>query len=137
MGHGGSHVRIPKVGGVQCYNPKSWGGPDPPTRAVAAPMLVDKLLCQHIIHIPCHELDMALCYDFITSWRHEANCRTCVSSTRGAKTFVFFGFSNPLGGQMQYHKNYLCYVCTVDLVGQGRLTIILTILFQSLGVLER
>ena len=39
----------------------------------------------------------------------------------------FFGFSNPLGGQMQYHKNYSCYVCTVDLVGQGCLTIILTI----------
>ena len=27
---GGSHVKIPKVGGVQCSNPKSWGGPDPP-----------------------------------------------------------------------------------------------------------
>ena len=28
--HRGSHVKIPKVGGVQCYNPESWGGPDPP-----------------------------------------------------------------------------------------------------------
>ena len=50
-----------------------------------------------------------------------------MSSTRSAKTFVFFDFSNPLGGQMQYHKNYSCHVCTVDLIGQGRLTIILTI----------
>ena len=28
--HRGSHVKIPKVGGVQCSNHKSWGGPDPP-----------------------------------------------------------------------------------------------------------
>ena len=28
---------------------------------------------------------------------------------------------------MQYHKNYSCYLCTVDLVGQSRLTIILAI----------
>ena len=28
--HRGSHVKITKVGGVQCSNPKSWGGPDPP-----------------------------------------------------------------------------------------------------------
>ena len=32
-----------------------------------------------------------------------------------------------MGRHMQYHKNYSCYVCTVDFVGQGRLTIILTI----------
>ena len=70
---------------------------------------------------------MASCYDSMTSWRHDATCRKCVSSARSAKTFVFFGFSNSLSGQMQCHKNYCCHVCAVDLVGQGRLTIILTI----------
>ena len=66
-------------------------------------------------------------YDFMTSWRRDANCRKCVSITRSAKTLVFIGFCNPLGGQMQYHRNYSYPVCTVDLVGQGRLTTILTI----------
>ena len=55
-----------------------------------------------------------------------------MSSTGNAKTFVFFGFSNHLGGQMQYPKNYSCHVLTVDLVGQGHLTIILTISISAI-----
>ena len=70
---------------------------------------------------------MVLCYDFMTSWRHDENCRKCVSSTRSAETFLSLVSPIHWVDKLQYQKKYSGHVCTVDLVGQDRLTIILTI----------
>ena len=44
--HRGSHVKIPKVGGSNVPIPKVGGVRTPPTRAVAAPMLI----CKPFVH---------------------------------------------------------------------------------------
>ena len=73
----------------------------------------------------CHEPNMASFYDFLTSRRHDANCRKCVSSTWSAERVLCF-FSVLWVDKYNTMKSILV-TFTVDLAGQYRLTTTLTI----------